>query len=139
MAQQTARKLSAIPVTKERRFDVVEGRKNVRKHNRIIRLRTATFLLISTIAVTCSVMYYLTLQSDITNSIKSISKMESRLNELKLDNDENYSRITSNINLEEVRNVAIQELGMRYAEEGQIITFNGEGSDYVRQTGSIPD
>ena len=139
MAQQAARTLSAIPVTKERRYDVVEGRKNVKRHNRIIRLRTTAFLLIATVAVSCSIMYYLTLQSDITNSIKSISKMESQLNELRLDNDENYSRITSNVNLEEVRNVAIQELGMRYAEEGQIITFNGEGSDYVRQTGSIPD
>ncbi len=58
---------------------------------------------------------------------------------MRLTNDENYSRITSSVNLEEVRRIAIQELGMRYAEEGQIITFNGEGSDYVRQTGDIPD
>ena len=58
---------------------------------------------------------------------------------LKLENDENYSRIDSSINLEEVKRIAIQELGMRYAEEGQIVTFSGEGSDYVRQTGEIPD
>ena len=83
--------------------------------------------------------WYLMLQSDITNSIKRIASLESQLNELKLENDENYSRITSNVDLEEVKRVAIQELGMRYAEEGQIITFNGEGSDYVRQTGKIPD
>ena len=41
--------------------------------------------------------------------------------------------------LEEVKRIAIQELGMYYAQEGQIISFNGEGSDYVRQTGDIPD
>ena len=46
---------------------------------------------------------------------KSINKKENVLYELKLDNDENYSRITSNIDLEEVRRVAIQELGMKYA------------------------
>jgi len=28
---------------------------------------------------------------------------------------------------------------MGYAQEGQIITFNGESSDYVRQTGEIPN
>lgn len=82
---------------------------------------------------------YITLQSDITNSIKHISNLESQLNELKLANDENYSRITSNVNLDEVKRVAIQELGMCYAKEGQIVTFNGEGSDYVRQTGELPD
>ncbi len=84
-------------------------------------------------------MQYIGLQSDITNSIKSISRLESELNNLKLDNDETYSRITSSIDLEEVKRVAIQELGMRYAEEGQIITFSGEGSDFVRQIADIPN
>lgn len=83
--------------------------------------------------------WYLTLQSDITNSIKNVARLESELNSLKLDNDERYSRINSDINLEEVRRVAIQELGMQYAREGQIITYNGEDNDYVRQTGDIPD
>lgn len=82
---------------------------------------------------------YITLQSDITSSIKHISSLESQLNDLKLANDENYSRITSNVNLDEAKRIAIQELGMCYAEEGQIITFQGEGSDYVRQTGKLPD
>lgn len=81
---------------------------------------------------------YIGLQADITGSIKHISSLESQLNSLKLQNDENYSRITSNIDLEEVKRIAIQELGMKYAEEGQIITFSGEGSDYVRQVGDIP-
>ena len=64
--------------------------------------------------------------------------MESRLNTLKLDNDEEYSRITSNIDLEEVKRIAIQELGMKYAEEGQIVTVTGGGSDYMRQVADIP-
>ena len=83
-------------------------------------------------------MIYIGLQSDITNSIKNISRLESRLNTLKLDNDEEYSRITSNIDLEEVKRIAIQELGMKYAEEGQIVTVTGGGSDYMRQVADIP-
>ncbi len=59
--------------------------------------------------------------------------------DFKLDIDPPEHRINSNVNLEEVRRVAIQELGMCYAAEGQIITFNGEGSDYVRQMGELPD
>ena len=81
---------------------------------------------------------YIGLQSDITNSIKNISRLESQLNTLKLDNDEEYSRITNNIDLEEVKRVAIQELGMKYAEEGQIVTVTGGGSDYMRQVADIP-
>ena len=64
--------------------------------------------------------------------------MESQLNALKLDNDEEYSRITSSVDLEEVKRIAIQELGMKYAEEGQIVIVEGGGSDYMRQMADIP-
>ena len=100
----------------------------------------ADIVIVSAMVVAGMILtWYLILQSDITNSIKRIASLESQLNEMKRENDENYNRITSNIDLEEVKRVAIQELGMRYAEEGQIITFNGEGSDYIRQTGDIPE
>lgn len=97
------------------------------------------FLAAAVVAATLILTSYLTLQADITSSIKNISKMESTLNEMRLTNDENYDRIISSVDLNEVKRIAIQELGMGYAKEGQIITFHGEGSDYVRQTGEIPD
>ena len=97
------------------------------------------FLAVAMVAAGMILTMYLSLQSDITNSITNISRQEKVLHDLRLDNDENYSRITSSINLDEVKRIAIQELGMGYAQEGQIITFNGESSDYVRQTGEIPN
>lgn len=82
---------------------------------------------------------YLSLKADITNSVKNIAMLESELNNMKLDNDERESRISGNINLEEIRQEAIWELGMQYAGEGQVITFNSEDHDYVIQKGEIPD
>ncbi len=82
---------------------------------------------------------YIQLQADITNSVKNISKLESELNDLKLENDEAYSRITSSVDLEEIRRIAIGELGMRYAKEGQVIEYSVDGSDYVKQFADIPD
>lgn len=82
---------------------------------------------------------YIRLQSDITNSVKQISKLEKELNDLKLANDEEYSRISSSIDLEEIKRIAIQELGMQYAEEGQIVTFASESNDYVKQIADIPN
>lgn len=97
------------------------------------------FLACALLSAGVILMGYIGLQADITNSIKTISSMESELNALKLKNDEEYSRITSNVDLEEVKRIAIQELGMQYAQEGQIIVFSGEGSDYVRQVADIPE
>ena len=65
--------------------------------------------------------------------------MEKQLNTLTKENDENYNRINGNIDLEEIRRIAIQEYGMRYVEEGQIVTYSDNGGmDYVRQTAEIP-
>lgn len=97
------------------------------------------FLGVALMAVGFVLISYLSLKSDITNSVKNIARMESQLNSLKLDNDERLSRISSSTNLEEVKQKAIQELGMQYAGEGQIITFNSEDNDYVIQKGEIPD
>lgn len=98
------------------------------------------FVMMIFIAVGCLVLIsYVNLQSDITNRIEHISSMESELNNLKLANDETYTKIMSGVDLEEIKKIAINELGMKYAKEGQVITYNGEGSDYVRQFSDIPD
>lgn len=96
------------------------------------------FLCGALIATGIILLNYIALQSDITNSVKEISRLESELNDLKLANDEEYIRITSSIDLEEVRRVAIQELGMQYAQEGQIVSFASENRDYVKQMADIP-
>lgn len=136
----TARRLQAVPAVREVPSRKVSNRiRKNREKAKHMSIGSVLSMAIAMVAAAFIVTGYLTLQSDITNSIKRIASLESQLNELKLSNDENYSRITSDINLEEVKRIAIQELGMTYAKEGQIITFNGEGSDYVRQTGDIPD
>lgn len=96
------------------------------------------FLCMALMATGIILVKYIGLQADITNSVKHISTLEKELNDIKLANDEEYSRITSNIDLEEIKRIAIQELGMRYAEEGQIVSFASEDHDYVKQMSDIP-
>ena len=76
---------------------------------------------------------YVQKQSELTAKIAQVSKMEKELNTMKLSNDEAYAQIQSNINLEEIRRIAIEELGMFYAEEGQIILYQGNKKDYMHQ------
>lgn len=135
----TARKLQAVPdIQREPEKKLSLRTQKNRERIRHMNIGSVLSMAIAMVAAGLILTWYLTLQTDITNSIEHIAALESRLNELRLENDENYSRITNNVDLEEVKRVAIQELGMIYAKEGQIISFNGEGSDYIRQTGSIP-
>ncbi len=91
------------------------------------------FLMAAFCACAFILINYIQLQSELTNRTKGLAGLESRLNTMRLENDEAYSRITSSIDLEEIKRVAIGELGMTYAEEGQIITYSSVTADYMRQ------
>ena len=95
------------------------------------------FLTVSLLVAGCVLIGYIRLQSEITASVKRIATMESTLNSLKTANDEEYSRIESSIDLNEIRRIAITELGMVYPDEDQIVTVPDEGNDYVRQVADI--
>lgn len=132
-----------LDVTREIEQSPKKKQSNAARKNREkaehMSLGYVLFLSIALLATGCILVGYIRLQSDITNSIKHIASLESELNDLKLENDEEYNRITSSIDLEEVRRIAIQELGMKYAEEGQIVVFESENNDYVKQMAPIPD
>ena len=95
------------------------------------------FLVAALVSAAMILIGYIRVQSDIIISVRNIASLESELNNLKLSNDEDYARAVSSVDLEEIRRVAIGELGMRYAKEGQIINVSGEGNDYVRQLSEI--
>lgn len=103
-----------------------------------MNLGYVTFLVTALLITGAILIQYIQLQADITNTVTNISKLESQLNDLRLANNEEYSRITSSMDLEEIKRIAITELGMVYASEGQIITYSNEGSDYVEQVADIP-
>lgn len=97
------------------------------------------FLIGALIVAAMILMSYIRVQADIIVSVRNVASLESELNNLKLSNDEEYARAASSVDLEEIRRVAIGELGMRYAKEGQIINVSGEGKDYVRQLAEIQE
>ena len=109
-----------------------EARKNREKAHHM-NLGYMIFLMAALCVSAVILIHYIQLQSELTNSTKEIARLESRLNNLKLSNDEEYNRIDSNIDLEEIKRVAIGELGMTYAGEGQIVTYSSVGADYMRQ------
>lgn len=109
-----------------------ETRKN-RDKARHMSFGYVVFLMAALCTAGVILINYIQLQSEVTNKIKHIARLESQLNTLKLSNDEEYNRITSSIDLEEIKRIAIGELGMTYASEGQIISYSNAGNDYMRR------
>lgn len=80
---------------------------------------------------------YIELQASITSTKKVIAELEVEYHNLKVKNDEEYSRINSLVDLDEVKRIAITELGMKYATEEQIVFYDSNESDYVVQLRDI--
>ena len=91
------------------------------------------FLATALLAAGFILVSYIQLQAELTNLTKTAATKETELNNLKVLNDETYNRIINNVDLEEVRRIAVEELGMVYAQEGQVITYENETRDYMRK------
>lgn len=134
--------LDPVPYEPERRAPrprraSVQVRRN-REKARYMSFGYAVFL-IAAIGMLWFLCYnYLTLRTEITTTQHRITEMESNLNELRLANDEEYGRIMGAVDLEEIKRIAMDELGMTYPSESQIVAFADEDSDYVRQYQDIP-
>ena len=136
----TARKLQPLP--QQRTRTTHQGtRHNQKRRMKVspMNLGYISFMIASVLVVCVVLMGYINMHTNLTTMVLPLSKMESELNNLKLANDETYTKIMSNVDLDEIKRIAIGELGMKYAKEGQVITYSGEGSDYVRQYGDIPE
>ncbi len=91
------------------------------------------------VAIGAMMIQYISLSSEISVLSNSITSLESQVNNLKTENDEYYGRIMSSVDLEKVREIAIMDLGMVYASEDQIITYDSQIDDYVEQSRVIKD
>ena len=108
----------ADPVRERRPYHVHEPQQGKKRHH--MSLGYLLFLSLAVILMVMTLAWYISLQSQITNSVKNIATLESQLNTLKQENDEAYNRANGNVDLDEVKRIAIQEYGMTYATEGQM-------------------
>ena len=84
-------------------------------------------------------MQYLRLQSEITTRSENITVLQRELVSAQEENTTKYNAIMDTINLEQIREKAITEFGMVYAQPGQIIEYKSPTNDYVKQYEAIPE
>ena len=97
------------------------------------------FLAIAAIAALIVCTGYLKLQSEITSRSRNIASLQEELADLKEDNDAYYSQVTSNVDLNKIKQIALGRLGMKYPSDDQTETYSTSGNSYVRQYQDIPD
>ena len=111
-----------------------------RKQERALQMSPGyvLFLAVSMAIMVGVVGIYLQLKAELTGRVKHVASLKSEVLELKTDNDAEQKRIDNSVNLEEIRQKAVNELGMIYPGKDQIIYFNVDTSDYMNQYQDIP-
>lgn len=115
---------------------VVTHHKKKRK-TQAMDLGFVLFLAAALIVTGFTCIQYINLQTSITSYVDEISRLEIQLEEKRAENDDTECRIKGAVDLEYVKKKAMDELGMTYAREDQIIIYESDGTDYVRQFVSI--
>ncbi len=134
----TVRLVDAAPQTKEhesRRSQIEEVRERALSMN----LSYVLFLTVAAVAVVTICIYYLKLQATSTQLQKRTVYLQTNLKDLQIENDIVYNEIISGVDLEQVRESAIKDLGMSYPTEDQFMGYDAVSSDYVKQYEEIPD
>ena len=131
----TVRRMEAMPDYRKERRDRQE-----REREEELRM-SKSYVVFLTMAVTVFGIFcgaYIKLQSDVTARMKKIASLESQVTDLKADNDEAYKRINTAVDLDAIKEKAINELGMFYATQDQIVYYSVDKTDYMNQYNEIP-
>lgn len=146
----TVRQIEAQPVRRERidRTRIKEEQQRKRRRNAVRRNREralhmsigyVAFLTICVGVIAFSAVAVVQMQSQITQRMKNISALESQITDLRADNDARYKEIVTSVDLNHIKDVAMNELGMRYATEDQIVYYSVVNNNFMDQYSDIPE
>lgn len=134
-----ARQLYSVPDRHERIDRPVEvPRKSHRQEKDTLSIPYCIFLAAACVLTLTLGAYYLQQQALSTSSQKKIASLESTLAELKKENADELNRIETSVNLEEIRDIAINELGMVYATQDNVVLYENISQNYVSQYEEVP-
>lgn len=137
------RKLSAVPQKLPGEYPEEQPVRRQRTAGRRARNAQITPRFLIGTVVLCAAMVafvvgFLCLKEKIIEQNRHIASLENQINDLKSDNDAYYNKVMASVDLEAIREAAMDRLGMKYAEESQIQYYDTDGSSYVRQYQEVP-
>ena len=97
------------------------------------------FLSVCVGLVAISSVSLIRMQSQFTQRKERIANLESQITDLKATNDAKYKDIITNVNLDYIKDAAVNELGMSYAAENQLIYYSVDNDNFMDQYSDIPE
>lgn len=141
----TVRQAVVMPRRREYEEEVPRQPKKVNRQIRKNRRQAmhmspayVAFLSIAAVVALTVCVWYLQVRSELTSRSEHITAMQEELADIKEENTTRYNAVIDSVNLEKVREKAINEMGMVYANSDQIVEYQNPVSDYVKKYQDIP-
>lgn len=147
----TVRKLDAEPKREyvpERKREAAPPKRKTKQQRRAsakvdkalaFDMRYTTFVVASVVIMVAACVMMLYMESKIDEQERNITRMEAELEAIENDNAAFEMSLKNMYTLDEIYDVATNELGMVYAKKGQIVYYESANEDYVKQYQDVPE
>ncbi|MBQ9199028.1 MAG: hypothetical protein IJ141_02490 [Lachnospiraceae bacterium] len=102
-------------------------------------MRYTMFVMASVLIIIGACVLMLHMEASLNEKKSNINNMENELEALEDDNAALRLSLESMYSLDDIYDVATNELGMVYARKGQIVYYESANEDYVKQYQDIPE
>ena len=144
----TVRELDS-PVRRGRktREEIEETRRRKNRRNAIRRNRQramemnrgfVVFLTVCVLVTAFTAAAFVQLQAQMTNHMRNVANLESQVIDLRADNDVRYKKLTTSVDLNHIKKVAMKELGMSYPSKDQVVYYTVDNNNFMDQYEDIP-
>lgn len=117
-------------------------RQNAARRNRARALKMSKgyvfFLTVCVLAAASSAVMLVQLQSSVSAHMRKVAALQSEVNSRRTENDARYKRIITSVDLNHIKDVAMNELGMCYPTESQVVYYTIENNNFMDQYSDIP-
>lgn len=102
-------------------------------------LKYTLFVVASVSIMVTACVYMLFMESKINEQQSNINHLESELEQIQNNNVAYENSLKNMYTMDQVYDVASNELGMVYAKKGQIVYYESSSEDYVKQYQDVPE
>lgn len=134
--REKRRKENARQIARENRAEA----SRLRKLEKSLGINLFSCIMLVGVAVVMFTLCFKLIQlgNEIDTIDKAVVTTQNEINDIRVSNNSAYQEINSTIDLKEVYKTATKDLGMVFASDNQIITYEDNEAAYVRQYKEIP-
>ena len=134
---ETLPRKTKSPYSQQREQTKRTSSRVVKNRNRAMSISPAYAVFLTAACAVLICVLYLNLQSEVVSRSENVTAMQEQLADLTEANNTAYNSAADSVNLETVRDRAMNEMGMVYAAQGTIVEYDSPESGVLAKSSDV--